>query len=146
MQESTDPKRKRLRSRFGGIPRVARNIGVVLGVIAAVISIVIPLKELAGHQKQLALEQKRANDDAENANRVLKVTSLLGIIEVLDRDIKIKSQIQKFLVDYPDTERVMSKVKDFDTGRAAYFSTEFGDLCAVGHHYETLGALARRVM
>jgi hypothetical protein len=63
MSETQDERRKRLS--FQRIVTLARNVGVLLGVIVGIASIVIPVR-------QLAFEQKRANDEAENTNRVLR--------------------------------------------------------------------------
>jgi hypothetical protein len=137
MPQSTNEQRENHRERFASIRKIARHLGVLLAVITGVVSIVKPLHAVVH-------EIKQAREDANNEKKVLKVTSLAGIVPVLDRDVAIKAQIQKFLSDYPDAEKVVSKVKEFGTGRDAYFSKDFADLAAVGHHYETLGALAKK--
>jgi cytochrome c len=113
-----------------------REIGVVIGVIAAVIAVVMPIRDLA-------VQQKKANEDAERTNRVLKVTSLTGLIQLLDRDSEIKTRIGKFLNAYKTDEIVLQKAKEFAAGSDAYHSSDFADLREAGHYYEVLGAFIR---
>jgi hypothetical protein len=131
--------RQKIESRLRRIRvvKLGKTLGVIVGVAATVVSIVIPLH-------QLASEQARTNDAAEKTRKFVQASSLSAIIQLLDREVAIKSRIQNFLNNYSDAEKVKSMVRKFATGEKAYYSTEFDDMRAVGHHYEALGALVRK--
>lgn len=138
MGQPTPPERNPPRIRLSyRIVKSAKNLGIVIGVVAAVVAVVMPIRELA-------VQQRRANEDAEKTSRVLKVTSLTGLIQLLDRDTEIKARLGKFLDANKTADSVLQKAKTFATGSGAYQSAEFSDLREAGHHYEVLGALAKK--
>lgn len=114
-----------------------RDVSVVVGIIATIVSVSLPLHDLA-------TQQRKANEDAEKTSKILKSTSLVGIIQLLNRDAEIKIRVEKFLRDFPTDESVTQKMRSFVRGSEAYRSSDFSDLRAVGSHYEVLGALARK--
>lgn len=122
--------------RFNRVVKNIKDIGVVIGVIAAVVAVVMPIRELA-------VQQRKTHEDAERTNRILKVTSLTGLIQLLDSDAEIKTKVREVLKEYTTDDSVLQKAKNFSCGREAYQSDDFKDLREVGHHYEVLGALAR---
>jgi hypothetical protein len=134
MRSPIDEERK---SSSGRIFKLARKSAVVVGVLAAVISMATAIHEFA-------TQQKRANDEAEKTNRTMKATSLMAIIQVMDRDVDIKARAESFLKQYVNGKRVLAKAMSFQTVSEAYHSRDFADLSAVGHHYEILGALAKK--